>query len=196
MHILRHMKNREIKPRSTLSLKQVDGLPVEANGHLATPKETNVKNSLTRLLCTAAIATLAACGGSDEGTSTSPLATYVGSWSSSCIVEGSNSGTLDWNLNTFSDNTLSGQMTVDAYVGNTSCTGTALTTKVPVSMAYDGIKIVSGDSAVKVVITAGTVVYKDLLLIKGGLLYSGVESPIGADGYPDAIDFTDPLTRN
>jgi hypothetical protein len=155
-----------------------------------------VKIFLTRLICAAALTVLTACGGSDEGTSTSPLATYIGSWSSDCMVEGSGSGTLDLNLNTFSNNTLSGQMTVDAYVGNTTCAGAASTTTVPVSMAYDGIKIVSGDSAVKVVITAGTVVYKDLLLIKGGRLYSGVESPIGADGYPDAIDFTDPLTRN
>lgn len=112
------------------------------------------------------------------------------------MVEGSGSGTLGLSLNTFSDNTLSGQITVDTYAGNTTCTGTAVSNTVPVSMAYDGIKIVSGDSAVKVVITAGTEVYKDLMLIKGGLLYTGVESPIGADGYPDAIDFTDPLTRN
>lgn len=153
-----------------------------------------MKTLLTRWICAAALVGLAACGGSGE--STSPLATYIGSWSSACMVDGGNSGTLDWNLNTFSNNTLSGQMTVDAYAGNTTCTGTASTTTTPVSMAYDGIKIVSGDSAVKVIITAGTEVYKDLLLIKGGLLYSGVESPIGADGYPDAIDFTESLTRH
>jgi len=141
---------------------------------------------------------LAGCGGGgDDGGNGNPaLTAFLGSWQQSCLAEGSNSGSGSMNFNRLNGDTLSGQATVNTYTGNTTCSGTPVVQTGTVSLTYDGIKVVDGVSAVKVLVRLpdGSS-EKTLLYTRDNKLYFGVDNNIGTDGYPNAIDFTDSLTR-
>ena len=94
------------------------------------------------------------------------------------------------------ESTISGQATVNLFTGNTGCTGTPQSGTAPISFQYDGVKVVNGVSALKVSIRLpdGST-EKTLAYIRDNKLYYGVDNDIGTDGYPNAIDFTEELTR-
>lgn len=149
-----------------------------------------MKHRIRALTLSIALMSLGGCGGGESGAFL--FNAFVGFWINSCEpvgVGGSERVTI--RLTELSETSLSGSFTVETY-SNPTCSGSPTNT-VQFAVRQEGTRPVDSGTAVKVTLTNPVETLKDLLFVRDRQLFRGLPGPLDADGFPNLIDFGNPL---
>lgn len=134
---------------------------------------------------------LTACGGGSDSADGDAADAFVGTWRTSCIVEGNVSILLTFEMVKTAPNNVTANINSTGYT-NTSCAGTAIA--VPSAQGSFSINGKTED-AYRIDAYIGTSQSKELWLVRGNELHMTSACPCDEAGYPSKVASETVLTR-